>query len=183
MLYPDQEKKFTDSIKDERSFRNNRYVRDWVSSNKPHIKPWLGDLDNIWNAEDKTERDEILKGAYEESLKPISKKEFIERRIRIMHQYKKMQAVMDNMKWAEDQAAALEKVRYMTGLDVDPSKVQGWVKHYQTQLEHLKEQEKHLVGNDTNYKEVFGEDYKFDDDAEYQKLYADYALNQAIRAA
>jgi len=61
----------------------------------------------------------------------VSKKDFIERRIRIMHQYKKMQAVLDNMKWAENQAAALEQVRYMTGLDVDPSKIQGWVKHYQ----------------------------------------------------
>lgn len=182
-INPDREKQFRDKIKDKKSFRNNRYVNDWIAANKPHLRPWLGDLDRVWDAEDKTERDEILKGAYSEYLKPVSKKEFIERRIRIMHQYKKMQAVLDNMKWAEDQASALEQVRYMTGLDVDPSKVQGWVKHYQTQLEDLKKQENHLVGNDTNYKEVFGEDYKFDDDDEYQKLYADYALNQAIRAA
>lgn len=161
-------------------FRNNKFVNQFVNANKPNTRPWLGDLDEIFDNEDKTEFNEIIHGAYLEYMKPMSKKDFVVHRARILHQYKKMQAIVDNLGWTQNQEQTLQQVRFMTGLDVDPSNIQGWIDTFNKHLEMMKKQEAQLVGNDTGYKDVFDESLKFDDDERFQKTYADYSLNNAI---
>ena len=44
----------------------------------------------------------------------------------MLHNLKKRKSIEKNLIWAKDQAKTLENIRKMTGLDIDPSKVQGW---------------------------------------------------------
>jgi len=124
-------------------------------------------LDEIFDNEDTTEFDEIIKGAYLEYRSPRSEEDYILNQAARLHNYKKLQAVIDNLEWTQNQELALKQVRYMTGLDVDPTNISGWVNEYKRKIEMLKKQESQYAGEFGTYKDMFSDDIGFDDDDSY----------------
>jgi uncharacterized protein HemY len=91
----------------------------------PHEERVTSYLRDIFN-NDKEKAQELIDKAYEEHDKPKSEARFVIDQLRMLHNLKKRKSIEKNLVWAKDQAKTLENIRKMTGLDVDPSKVQGW---------------------------------------------------------
>jgi len=71
----------------------------------------------------------------------------------------------------------------MTGLDVDPSKIQGWVDNYTKKLEQLRSVEHDLVGKDSDFENFLGGNYELDGDDSHMQTLSNYFINRAIMDA
>lgn len=166
------------------AFVNSGYVRDLVTD-RAFVRTDEGitaHLNRIFD-EDKEERDRLIKEAAASRDNMKDETTFIVDQIRMLHNLKKRKSLQRNMSWAEDQARALTEIRRMTGLDVDPSKIQGWVDNYKEKLEHLLANEQDFVGKDSNFEEFLGGDYEFDDEEAFNNTLSDHFVNSAILKA
>jgi hypothetical protein len=68
----------------------------------------------------------------------------------------------------------------MTGLDIDPSKIQGWVDNYTKKLEQLRSVEHELVGKNSDFEKFLGGAYELDGDEDYIQTLKNYFVNRAM---
>ena len=167
----------------ERAFVNNYAIRDLVKDDVlPHEERVTSYLRDMFN-NDKEKAQELIDKAYEEHDKPKSEARFVIDQLRMLHNLKKRKSIEKNLAWAKDQAKTLENIRKMTGLDVDPSKVQGWADNLQAKYDKLLSREKEFVGENSDFETHLGGLYELDDDEIYNKTLDDYFINTAILQA
>ena len=169
--------------KNESAFVNNYAIRDLVKDDVlPHEERVTSYLRDIFN-NNKEKVQELIDKAYEEHDKPKSEARFVIDQLRMLHNLKKRKSIEKNLAWAKDQAKTLENIRKMTGLDVDPSKVQGWADNLQAKYDKLLSREKEFVGENSDFETHLGGSYELDDDEIYNKTLDDYFINTAILQA
>lgn len=139
-------------------------------------------LDDVFE-NDTEERDRLIHEAYLRTRTPKTKALFALEQLRMLHNLKKRKAIEENLSWADDQAQALTNIRQMTGLDVDPSKIQGWVDNYKKKLEQLRAVEHDIVGKNSDFEKFLGGVYELDDDDTHNKTLQNYFVNRAMMDA
>lgn len=167
----------------EKAFVNNYAIRDLVKDEVlPHDERITSYLREIFN-NDKDKAAQLIDKAYEEHDKPKSESRFVVDQIRMLHNLKKRKAIEKNLSWVQDQATALENIRKLTGLDVDPSKVQGWADNLKAKYDKLLAREKEFVGENSDFETHLGGLFELDDDEIYNKTLDNYFINTAILQA
>lgn len=166
-----------------KAFVNNYAIRDLVKDKVlSYDERITAYLENIFE-NDKEKAQELIDKAYEQHGKPKSEVRFIIDQMRMLHNLKKRKAIGRTLVWAQDQATALENIQKMTGLDVDPSRVQGWADNLKEKHDALLAKEKEFVGENSDFETHLGEDFELDDEQDYNKLLNDYFINSSILKA
>ena len=180
----ENEESFVERLKKSKSaFVNNKAVRDLVKNRAlPFDEGVTAYLSRIYD-QDEEETQTLIKEAAANKNQMKDEMSFVIDQIRMLHNLKKRKALERNLAWAGDQAQILSEIRRITGLDVDPSKIQGWVDNYKDKLQKLKENEADFVGKDSDFEQYIGGNYEFDDEVAYNNTLSDHFVNSAILKA
>ena len=172
-----------DALQKKQKFVKNTVIRGLVRDQfrfEESVTPYLESIfDN-----DEDAANELIEKAYEASKGPKAEEDWVTDRIRMLHQLKKRQAISNALAWAKTQEQQLEKVKKLTGLDVDPSKIKGWVDFLKEREQQLLETERSYFEGGESYDEYFGDQsLEFDDEKDFKDLAEALYVNRAIQRA
>lgn len=175
-----EERGFIEELdKNKKKFISNIYVLDQLDGSDYKRER----LSAIFDRGGK-EKEDILKKAAKKGIAPISLEDFVITQTSAIHNWKARKMLQRQLAWIDDEKQALSVIRKITGLDIDPSRIQGWLDYFKESLNRVHKNEKDFLGFGRDYDSVFNEDdVSFDDDLELDALTRDFYINGALKNA
>lgn len=164
-------------------FTKNTLIRNLAKDKVRFDEDITPYLERIFDNDEET-ANQLIDQAYEDSKNPISEKDWITTRIKMLHQLKKRQGIERVLTWAKNQEESLRKIKKLTGLDVDPSKIKGWIDFLEEKHKELLSEEQSHFTDDRDYSDYFKDyDLQFDKEELFNNLTEALYINRAILKA